>query len=124
MTSEEKKALLLLKAIIFHYHGLDEGESLILEETANSIDAKEELKWVMRFIEQDYYDAFDRARVFLNEIMQKIDKTKRLQYLSSVWSANNRKGYISEMEAIAMLKLAQDWQVERELLDMIRNKLI
>jgi hypothetical protein len=48
-------------------------------------------------------------------------KTTRLYYLSSVWNANNRKGYISEMEAIAMLKLAQDWQIERELLDMIRK---
>ncbi|MCS7017917.1 MAG: hypothetical protein NZM34_02290 [Bernardetiaceae bacterium] len=122
MTSDEKKAFLLLKAIIFHYHGLDEEERRILEDTAKTMGAQEELMWAIQFIEQDYYNAFDRARTFLNQVMAQLDKSKRLYYLSSVWNANNRKGYISEMEAIAMLKLAQDWQIERELLEMIRNK--
>ena len=45
MTSEEKKALLLLKSVIFHYHGLDEDEQKILDETAKQLDAQEELKW-------------------------------------------------------------------------------
>lgn len=122
MTSEEKKAFLLLKAVIFHYHGLDEEEKRILEDTAKSMGAESELKWATHFIEEDYYNAFDRARAFLNQVMSKLDKGKRLYYLSSVWNANNRKGYISEMEAIAMLRLAQDWQIERELLEMVRNK--
>lgn len=121
MTSDEKKAFLLLKAIIFHYHGLDEEERRILEDTAHSMGAEAELKWATQFIEEDYYNAFDRARTFLHQIMSQLDKSKRLYYLSSVWNANNRKGYISEMEAIAMLKLAQDWQIERELLEMIRK---
>jgi hypothetical protein len=121
MTSDEKKAFLLLKAIIFHYHGLDEEERRILEDTAFSIGADNELKWATQFIEEDYYNVFDRARTFLNQVMSKLDKSKRLYYLSSVWNANNRKGYVSEMEAIAMLKLAQDWQIERELLEMIRK---
>jgi hypothetical protein len=36
-----------------------------------------------------------------------------------VWKANDLKGYITEMEATAMLKLAKDWSVEKELIDLV-----
>ena len=121
MTSEEKKAFLLLKTVIFHYHGLDEDEQKILDETATELNAHQELVWANEFIAEDYYNAFERARGFLNEIMGKLPKDRRLNYLTMVWDANNKKGYISEMEAMAMLKLAQDWQVENELIEMIKR---
>jgi hypothetical protein len=121
MTSEEKKAFLLLKSIIFHYHGLDEEEQKILDETAIKYDAAEELKWANDFIAIDYYTAFERSREYLNEIVGKLDKDKRLSYLDMVWKATNQKGYISEMEATAMLKLAKDWQIEGELIAMVRG---
>lgn len=121
MTSEEKKAYLLLKSVIFHYHGLDEEEQAILDETANSLDAHEELAWANAFIGEDYYNAFDRAREYLRDVMLALDSEKRLHYLSLVWEANNRKGYISEMEATAMLKLAKDWEIEADLINMIKN---
>jgi hypothetical protein len=121
MTSEEKKAFLLLKSIIFHYHGLDEEEQKILDETAVKYDAAEELKWANDFIAIDYYTAFERSREYLNEIVGKLDKDKRLSYLDMVWKATNQKGYISEMEATAMLKLAKDWQIEGELIAMVRG---
>lgn len=44
MTSEEKKAYLLIKSVIFHYHGLDEDEQAILEETATNIQGQAELE--------------------------------------------------------------------------------
>lgn len=121
MTSEEKKAFLLLKSIIFHYHGLDEEEQKILDETALKHDAFEELKWANDFIAIDYYTAFERSREYLNEVVGKLDKDKRLSYLDMVWKATNQKGYISEMEATAMLKLAKDWQIEGELIAMVRG---
>ncbi len=121
MTSEEKKAFLLLKSIIFHYHGLDEDEQKILDETATKYDAMNELKWANDFIATDYYTAFERSREYLNDIVGKLDKEKRLSYLDMVWKATNQKGYISEMEATAMLKLAKDWQIEGELIAMVRG---
>jgi len=121
MTSEEKKAFLLLKAVIFHYHGLDEDEEDILDETAENLDAQDELDWAYEFIEEDYYTAFDRAREYLEKVMTKLDEEVRIKYLHMVWDANNKKGYISEMEAMAMLKLAKDWDVEAQLMDMVRK---
>lgn len=121
MTSDEKRALLLLKSVIFHYHGLDEDEQKLLDETAKQLDAQEELKWANEFISKDYLSAFERAREYLNNTIAKYDKAKRLKYLDMVWKANNKKGYITEMEATAMLKLAKDWEVENELIEMVKK---
>ena len=110
MTSDEKKAFLLLKSVIFHYHGLDEDEQKILE-----------LKWANEFIATDYISAFERAREYLNKVIGKLDREKRLNYLDLVWKANNKKGYITEMEATAMLKLAKDWEVENELIQLVKQ---
>lgn len=121
MTSEEKKAYLLLKSVIFHYHGLDEDEQKILDQTANELDAQSELKWANSFIAEDYFTAFDRARQYLNDLSDNLGKSRRLEYLDLVWKANNQKGYITEMEATAMLKLAKDWEVESDLITMVRR---
>lgn len=121
MSSEEKKAFLLLKSVIFHYHGLDEDEQKILDDTARELEAEAELEWANKFISEDYYTAFDRARLHLNDVFKGTDKKKLLSYLDMVWKANNQKGYITEMEATAMLKLAKDWEIENELISMVRG---
>ena len=121
MSSEEKKAFLLLKSVIFHYHGLDEDEQKILDDTARELKAEDELEWANNFISEDYYTAFDRARIYLNDVFKGSDKKKLLSYLDMVWKANNQKGYITEMEATAMLKLAKDWEIENELISMVRG---
>jgi hypothetical protein len=121
MTPEEKKVYVLLKAVIFHYHGLDEEEKNDLERTAEELHAMEEYKWAIEFISQDYITAFDRAREFLNEIIGDYSKEKRVELINMVWNANNLKGYVTEMEVTAMLKLAKDWNVQQELVDLVLN---
>jgi hypothetical protein len=121
MTPEEKKVYVLLKAVIFHYHGLDEEEKNDLEKTAEELHAMEEYKWAIEFISQDYITAFDRAREFLNEIIGDYSKEKRVELINMVWNANNLKGYVTEMEVTAMLKLAKDWNVQQELVDLVLN---
>lgn len=121
MTSQEKQAFILLKCIIFNFHGIDEDEQELLYEAADKLDADKELQWAHEFIAKDYYNAFERAQKFLDPIMIKLEKEKRLDYLNQVWDANYKKGYISEMEATAMIKLAQDWQIESELIDIIKQ---
>ncbi len=121
MDQEEKKAYILLIAIIFYYHGLDDDEREILAQMAEEQDAQEELKWTFQFIEKDVITSFDRAREYLNKVIGNFSNDRKLHYLKIVWNANNQKGYITEMEATAMLKLAKDWDVENELLAMVRN---
>jgi len=121
MSPEEKKAFMLLKSVIFHYHGLDADELRILEETADELDAHEALEWANNFISSDYLTAFDRAQEYLNEVIGPLGKEKRLSYLDRVWKANNVKGYITELEATAMIKLAKEWRIERELIALIRG---
>ena len=117
---EEKKSLMLLKAIIFHYHGLDEEEEQILYRSAGELNAHEELKWAFDFIAEDYISAFERARTYMNEAMKSIEKYKRLQFINLTWKANSEKGYITEMGATAMLKIAKDWEVDQELIALVQ----
>jgi len=120
-TPEEKKSFILLNAIIFHYHGLDEEEEQILHEITAKNDAESELQWSLDFISQDYLTAFERARDYLNEIVKKLDKTKRLYFIRTAWDANFEKGYITEMEATAMLQLARDWEVDSDLIEIVQE---
>jgi uncharacterized tellurite resistance protein B-like protein len=118
-TSEEKRVYMLLKSVIFHYHGLDDAERADLEKTAQELDAQEEYKWASEFVAQDYLTAFDRARDFLNHTIADYPKEKRVELINMVWQANNLKGYVTEMEATAMLKLAKDWNVQKELIELV-----
>lgn len=121
MNTEEKKAFLLLKSVIFNFHGLDENENKMLEDATISLDAKDELRWATNFIAEDYYTAFERSRVFLNEVVGHLSKEKKLSYLEPIWKEVSQKGYITEMEASALLKLAKDWQVEMELIALAKK---
>jgi uncharacterized tellurite resistance protein B-like protein len=118
-TSEEKKVYMLLKSVIFHYHGLDEAERTDLETTAEQLEAHAEYKWALDFIAKDYITAFERAREYLNEIIADYPKDNRIELINMVWQANNLKGYVTEMEATAMLKLAKDWNVQKELVELV-----
>lgn len=119
MSEEEKKVYMLLKAVIFHYHGLDEIEKDDLDNTSHKLEAHEALAWALDFIAKDYITAFDRARIYLNEIIGDYTKIKRTELINMVWEANNLKGFVTEMEATAMLKLAKDWGVEKELVNLV-----
>lgn len=116
---EEKKVYMLLKSVIFHYHGLDEAERIDLEKTAVGLDAHAEHQWALEFIAKDYITAFERAREYLNEIIADYPKDNRIELINMVWQANNLKGYVTEMEATAMLKLAKDWNVQSELIALV-----
>jgi hypothetical protein len=119
MTVEEKRVYILLKSVIYYYHGLDDLEKQDLEKSASDLDAQEELKWALDFVTQDYITAFDRAREYLNNIIGDYPKDKRVELINMVWLSNNLKGYVTEMEATAMLKLAKDWNVEKELVALV-----
>jgi hypothetical protein len=118
-SAEDKKVFMLLKSVIFHYHGLDEAEKGELEKTSNELNAYSEYQWALDFIRQDYVTAFDRARDYLNHIIGDYPKNKRVELITMVWEANNQKGYVTEMEATAMLRLARDWNVKEELIGLV-----
>lgn len=121
MTSDQKKALLLLNTVIFNYHGLDEEEQKILESIAKEMDAKKELEWVQGFIQEDLANLFERAREYFKTSILNYDKETKVSYLTFVWEGTNKKGHITEMEAMAILKLAKDWGVQREFLNLVRR---
>lgn len=122
MLSEEKKILLLLHLIIFNYHGLDEGERELLSGLAIKFEAEEELNWAYSMLGNDYYSSHEKIHQWFDKEIQGADSAKRLSYLSTVWEASVKKGFISEMEATAMLKIAHNWGIQKDLLNLIRKK--
>lgn len=116
-----KKAIMLLKSLIFHYHGLDDEERGILEDSAQKLSASKELDWANRFIADDYISAFERSREFLQKVFIKMAEQERVNYLAEVWVANNSKGYLTEMETTAILTLSKDWQIEKAFLEAVKD---
>lgn len=114
MTSEEKKNYLLLKAVLFHFHGIDEDERRLLERSAESLHAHLELEWCLEFISRDCFTAFERMRPYLRERMLAHEPEVRLHYLQMVLVSNEEKGYNSELERQALLTVAKDWEVEQQ----------
>ncbi len=116
-----KKAIMLLKSLIFHYHGLDDEERDLLEESARTLSASKELDWANKFIAEDYISAFERSREFLQKVFLKLTEQDRVDHLIEVWEANNSKGYLTEMETTAILTLSKDWQVEKSFLEKVNH---
>ena len=121
MSEETKKAIMLLKSLIFHYHGLDEDELKLLEEAAKNLSARAELQWANTFIADDYLSAFERSREFLSKVFNGMEAKYRLKYLLEIWEENYNKGYVTEMETTAMLILAKDWSVETDFMQKVRT---
>ncbi len=116
-----KKAIILLKSLIFHYHGLDSDERLLLKEAADRMNAFDELEWANDFVAEDYMSAFERARSFLSKTFLKMPENERVQHLVEVWEDNYKKGYVTEMEATAILNLSKDLKVEKIFLEQVKN---
>jgi len=121
MDEMTKKAIMLLQSLVFHYHGLDDEEREILEESARKISAVKEMEWANKFIAEDYISAFERSREFLQKVFSKMPEKDRIKHLIDVWDANNTKGYLTEMETTAILTLSKDWQVEKSFLERVKN---
>lgn len=121
MENELKKATMLLKSLILHYHGLDEDEEEILEQIAKEVDAKKELEWANCFIAEDYMSAFERSKEFLKKTIGKTSEQTKLKQLLEVWEENHKKGYVTEMETTAMINLAKDWNIDKEFIKKINH---
>lgn len=121
MDATTKKALLLLKSLIFHYHGLDDDERAMLEQTATKYQANDEMEWANKFISEDYLSAFERSREFLSKVFKKMNTAERINYLLEVWEETHKKGYVTEMETTAILTLSKDWQVEKQFIEEVKS---
>lgn len=128
MTQEEKEALLLLEYVIFRYHGFDENERKRLESDANQLNAQKELERVYRFVDdlleknqQSEVSVFEAALQRIHDVFSTHTEDRRLSYVIQVWNANKSKGYVTEIEAIAMLKVAKALGVQRGFVEYVRN---
>lgn len=118
---ELKKAFLLLNTVIFNYNGIDEREKIILEELANNLDQKDNLNWAIDFVKQDEFTAYDRMKDYLSETIGNAGKDLKYLLLIETWKMTKQKGHVTEIEAMAMLKLSKFFSLETEFIRMIRE---
>lgn len=121
MSSEEKKVYLSLLVILFNYHGLSDIEQQILGETASKIEAVDELQWVKDYALPSVDITYDKIKAYINSALDNYTEAQKLTLLGNVWNTNMQKGYVSEMEATAMLMLAKEWKVQKEFILHIRE---
>ena len=120
MVKDEKRAFFLLMCVMLHYHGLDEAEQKIINQEAAQHAEGENLKqWAIDFIQRDNLNIFERAKKELNHIP--LQQEIRLRHLLKVWSLLNSKGYITEMEATAMIRIAAEWKLQEKLIQHIKS---
>ncbi len=121
MESDLKKGIILLKTLIFHYHGMDEDERKILDDYVSELDAKEEYNWAIDFVSKDYLSAFERTREFLKRCFFKLSEKEKLQQLLETWEDNHKKGYVTEMETTALINISRDLEIEDLFVGAINN---
>ena len=119
MNSEQKKTLLLVMSLVLHLHDLDEDEQRILAAKADELEGHTELAWITEFINENPATAIERGRVFVNTLTGNSPKDFRILCIRETLSAVQEKGYLSESEAVAVLKFARDWRIEPELKAMV-----
>lgn len=121
MESDLKKALILLKALIFHYHGMDHDEQKLLIGFVDEIEGKDEYDWAIKFISSDYMSAYDRAKEYFKKTIILRPPEERLHFLLDTWEDNHKKGYVTEMETTALINLSKHFAVEKEFLANINS---
>ncbi|NIK72565.1 putative tellurite resistance protein B-like protein [Thermonema lapsum] len=129
MTPEEKEVLLLLEYAIFRYHGFDDNERERLENDAAAMHAQAQLEKVYAFVDdilqktnQSEVAVFEATLRRIKEVFAQLPEERRLEYVIQVWNANKAKGYVTEIEAIAMLKVAKELGVQRGFVEYVRQK--
>lgn len=121
LSTNLKKAIMLLKSLILHYHGLDDDEKAILVGAAERMNSEKELEWANNFISEDYLSAFERSKDYFSKNLALLPNKEKLQQLKNVWEDNYKKGYVTEMETTAILTLAKIWGVEKEFMSIIQE---
>jgi uncharacterized tellurite resistance protein B-like protein len=129
MTPEEKEVLLLLEYAIFRYHGFDDNERERLENDAAAMHAQAQLEKVYAFVDdilqktnQSEVAVFEATLRRIKEVFAQLPEERRLEYVIQVWNANKAKGYVTEIEAIAMLRVAKELNVQRGFVEYVRQK--
>ena len=112
----EKKALLLIKAILCYHHGIQEEDHIQLSQQAEDINGQKEFKWAIDFIEKDTLSANKRGKKMLKKLGADISSANRLKYIADSWKEGMKKGYLTNIEVDWLLEVASLWKLEKKLL--------
>ena len=107
----------LLAVSFANFHGVDEDEEAFLQKQAQLFSAKEALAQARQFVEKDTSTAGDRALEALEKQASSHSQEKLYDFFKKIWDMGMEKGYLTEAEAVFLIKVAQLWKLPTQLLD-------
>lgn len=120
MDQARRRVYFLLKLMVFFYPRPDEEEMDQLREKAALWKADDDRRWAIEFIDHEPATAFARTTEFVGEQFKGLSKAEREQFLDDIWHADLApRGYVTEMQAMALLKMAQGWGLQERLLKLL-----
>jgi hypothetical protein len=109
----------LLKLVVFYYPRPDEEEMDQLRDKASAWKADEDRRWAIDFVDQEPATAFQRTGEFISGLFTGKSQLEREAFLEDIWSVDIARGYVTEMQAMALLKMAQAWGLQDKLLKLL-----
>ena len=119
--SNQKKSFFIIICSIFYYNDMEDREKVILRNFSRDLEGVEELAFACDFVKEDILSAFERAKKEVEILLNEESTSVKLQILSMVWNTTKDKGYMTTIEAKLLLELAHSWQVESELISLVKG---
>jgi len=119
MEEHHRRAYFLLKLVIFFYPRPDEEETDLLMAKSSAWQAEADRKWAMAFVDEDPATAFERTRAWFSAQLDPLDTAEREAYFTAVWQGDERLPHVTEMQGLALMRLAQDWGIKDCLLRLL-----
>ena len=100
---------------------MEESEKSLLLSYCKEFKGKSEFNWADKFVKSDILTAFKRSRTSVSQLLQSENADDRIDVLSEVWEVTKTKGFITQMEASFLLGVSRDWNLESELIAMVKS---
>ena len=124
MDAGQRRAYFLLKLVIFFYPRPDEEENDQLLAKASAWQADEDRRWALAFVEENPATAFERTRAWFTQQFEGQSQTEREAYFTTIWQGDDRLPHVTEMQGLALLRLAQDWGIQDCLLRLLGKRVV
>lgn len=111
MEPHHRRGYFLLKLVIFFYPTPDLDETDYLMAKASAWQAEEDRRWATNFVEENPATAFERTRAWFSDQFATLSTEQREVYLTTIWRGDNPPPYVTEMQGLALMRLAQEWGI-------------
>ncbi len=91
-----------------------------LREKAALWKSDDDRRWAIEYVDQEPATAFARTAEFIAAQFKGMSQAEREAFLEDIWTADLApRGYVTEMQAMALLKMATGFGLQERLLKLL-----